>query len=214
MSIIYRAVNVVNEKSYIGYSKSDLSSRKRQHKYAYQTTDRKFYRAIRKYGWDNFVWEVLLVSWDDDFCLRVAEPRIISDFDSIANGYNSCPGGKGVTGQFGEQNGMFGKTHSDEVKKKFSETAKSTFSGKSYDELYGKEKANQLKSARRDVAKAKDNSAQNNPRFDNRVYTFSHKSGEVFIGTRWDFYEKDVTRPGVSEVINGNQKSHRGWILI
>ena len=51
-------------------------------------------------------------------------------------------------GMFGEGNGMFGKTHTDEVKAVLAEEAIARFKGKSYEDLYGKEKAEQLKRKR------------------------------------------------------------------
>ena len=44
-------------------------------------------------------------------------------------------------GIYGEGNGMFGKTHSHKVKQDSSERATKTFKGKSYERLYGEEKA-------------------------------------------------------------------------
>lgn len=48
----------------------------------------------------------------------------------------------------GIENGMFGKTHSKATRNKLSELAKNKFSGKSYEELYGKEKSYEMKLAR------------------------------------------------------------------
>lgn len=45
----------------------------------------------------------------------------------------------------GELNGMYGKTHTYEVKAKLAQLRKDELTGKSYEELYGKEKANSLK---------------------------------------------------------------------
>jgi len=68
----------------------------------------------------------------------------------------------------GEKNGMYGKTHSDEVKRKLSEMKKklignkaprygkvSSFKGKTYEEIYGKEKAEKLKIDRSNKLKNK-----------------------------------------------------------
>lgn len=54
----------------------------------------------------------------------------------------------------GETNGMWGKTHTDEVKKKISEQNTGRLTGKSYDEIHGIAKANELKETRR-LAKKK-----------------------------------------------------------
>ena len=67
-------------------------------------------------------------------------------------------------GIFGKGNGMYGKTHTDEVKAARGKDAAIRFKGKSYEELYGKEKADSLKSMRSASSTGKDNSGKNNPR--------------------------------------------------
>lgn len=64
----------------------------------------------------------------------------------------------------GSKNGMFGKTHSDELKATQAIVASTRFKGKSYDELYGIEKATELKQKRSIQLKGKDHSGKNNPR--------------------------------------------------
>ena len=55
--VVYKATNTVNNKSYIGKS-INFKSRYKKHKYAkYYNTY--FHRAIRKYGFDAFVFEIL-----------------------------------------------------------------------------------------------------------------------------------------------------------
>jgi hypothetical protein len=64
----------------------------------------------------------------------------------------------------GSKNGMFGKTHSDELKSSQAVVASTRFKGKSYDELYGTEKATELKKKRSTQLKGKNNAGKNNPR--------------------------------------------------
>lgn len=49
----------------------------------------------------------------------------------------------------GEKNGMFGKTHTKKVKQKLAKLASQRFKGKTYDQLYSKEKASELRESRR-----------------------------------------------------------------
>lgn len=62
-NIIYKAKNEQRKCFYIGYSIRGLSNRKHSHKSdAFKRKlKHKFYRFIRKYGWDSFIWEVLAV---------------------------------------------------------------------------------------------------------------------------------------------------------
>jgi hypothetical protein len=68
-------------------------------------------------------------------------------------------------GIHGEGNGMFGKTHTEEVKAILAEEASARFKGKSYEELYGIEKAEQLKRKRSESLKGKNNAGEHNPMF-------------------------------------------------
>lgn len=72
--------------------------------------------------------------------------------------------GDGVA-NYGDTNGMFGKTHTDEVKANLAVTASARFKGKSYDDLYGIEKAGQLRKRRSESTKGKNNSGSHNPMF-------------------------------------------------
>ena len=65
MTGIYKYTNIINGHSYIGQSK-DIFNRKKEHLYrafhqylGNQEWDKTFYRALRKYGQDNFSFEVL-----------------------------------------------------------------------------------------------------------------------------------------------------------
>lgn len=58
---IYRSINLINNKSYIGQS-DDLDRRKKEHLSNFQSDKLQniiFYKAIRKYGVENFVFEIL-----------------------------------------------------------------------------------------------------------------------------------------------------------
>ena len=61
-------------------------------------SQRKFYRAIEKYGWENFSHEILvddIKSLEDAY---IEEKKYIKLFDSHRNGYNCSNGGDGCLG--------------------------------------------------------------------------------------------------------------------
>lgn len=102
MITIYKATCVVNNKSYIGID-SYWPHRKSDHKRNALIYQQKFifYNAIRKYGWDNFSWEVLFQCSDEqyNYALSVMEPHFIAEYTTLApNGYNMTLGGDGVRG--------------------------------------------------------------------------------------------------------------------
>ena len=91
--IIYKATNKVNGKCYIGQTRHSLEYRKRIHlQKAKQGIDTHFYQAIRKYGADSFVWDIICTA-KDKTTLNELETFYITKYDSIKNGYNMVDGG-------------------------------------------------------------------------------------------------------------------------
>lgn len=95
---IYKITNTVNNKSYIGFD-SDYPNRIYYHKSPPSTTNTKFARAVRKYGWNSFTFEIIYQSRDWEHTLNVMEPYFIREFNSFENGYNSTLGGEGTVGR-------------------------------------------------------------------------------------------------------------------
>lgn len=108
--IIYLATNIVNGKQYVGQTVRTLDRRRNQH-YSdakRQTCNIIFHNAIRKYGENAFIWEVVK-EYNDVTILDEAEKRCIALLNTLSpNGYNLMTGGS---------NG----THSEETKRKMSE---------------------------------------------------------------------------------------------
>ena len=93
---IYKSTNLINGKSYIGVD-SNWPKRKAVHKYWAFTgnTQSHFYNALRKYGWNNFDWELVYQSKDYEHTFHVMENYFIKKYDSFNNGYNMTMGGDG-----------------------------------------------------------------------------------------------------------------------
>lgn len=92
MGIIYCYKNKINGKRYIGQT-INPQQRKSAHISDSTHIDTKFYRAVRKYGWDNFEYEILAES-EDRNVLDKLEVDFIKSFNSIENGYNIRSGGE------------------------------------------------------------------------------------------------------------------------
>lgn len=91
--IVYKATNKINGKCYIGQTRHSLEHRKIAHlRCAKKGVDTHFYQAIRKYGADNFEWEIIC-STNDKQRLNELETFYITKFDSIKHGYNMVDGG-------------------------------------------------------------------------------------------------------------------------
>lgn len=102
---IYRAINLLNGKSYIGFD-SQWPLRMKQHirNVEYDSNLFVFKKALRKHGLDNFEWEVIYQSLDRDHTLDIMEPYFIEYYRTYigwadCKGYNATLGGSGVSGR-------------------------------------------------------------------------------------------------------------------
>lgn len=120
---IYKIINDVNNKVYIGQTSETIEKRWLRHKRSRNYKKYKhihFYKALNKYGINHFfVSEVMKVSADTKEELKKEldkwEKYYIFEFNSFRNGYNSTEGGDG---------GMPGFRHTEESKKKMSKSHK------------------------------------------------------------------------------------------
>lgn len=123
--IIYKATNKVNGKCYIGQTRHSIEVRKRKHlSCARKGVKTNFYKAIRKYGADNFEWEIVC-STNDKQKLNELETFYITKYDSIKNGYNMIDGGDNNVMDIESVKTKHDEVmRSPEVRKKISDTMK------------------------------------------------------------------------------------------
>lgn len=126
--LIYKITNDVNNKLYIGQTTKSLEDRIRNHRNSFVSgVDNHLYRAMRKYGWEKFHFEVI-AEVNDQETLDDLEAYYISKYDCIRNGYNMAPGGT-INTMFSE---VVKEKHdavmrSDEVRKRISESMKQSY---------------------------------------------------------------------------------------
>lgn len=101
--VIYKATNLINGKIYIGKTCKGLNNRIRTHKADFNSFKRDgkltypFYRAIEKYGFENFSWEVI----DTANSIEELDKKEIYWINTLRSlvqynkGYNVNPGGNG-----------------------------------------------------------------------------------------------------------------------
>lgn len=114
---IYKATNLTNGKKYIGFTNNKLHKRIIVHKWEAlsNNSNKIFHKAIRKYGWNNFQWEIICQSLDGDYLLKEMETYFIDHYNSLVPyGYNMTKGG----------NGCLGHKHSKKTKQKISQKQK------------------------------------------------------------------------------------------
>jgi len=136
-------------KSYIGKTIRDVKTRLNEHiKQAEEGSIYTFHVAIRKYGIENFTSIILEDSILEEE-LNEREKYWIKYYDTYKNGYNMSEGGDGgdtisnhpnrdeickkiSIANSGKGNGFYGKTHTEENKRKWSEQMKGNSFGKDY----------------------------------------------------------------------------------
>lgn len=129
--IIYKAINLINGKVYIGQTTRDLGIRISRHLYDAKIENKTiFQRALNKYGKDSFHWEIIDKS-DNQEDLDIKEVYWIRHYNSFygnkdSNGYNMTIGGYGASG---ENHPSFNKEVTEDTKIKISKSLKGKYVG-------------------------------------------------------------------------------------
>ena len=155
---IYKITNVINGKVYIGQS-TDVEKRYKKHmntifnpnlhQYNYA-----IYQAMRKYGLENFSFEILIEVEED--LLDLMEIYYIEKYNSYiyvenSNGYNMTRGGNNKNGFITKETrekiskSASGKRLSEEHKQKISETLKERLKDKENHSMWGKHHSEESK---------------------------------------------------------------------
>lgn len=100
--LVYKVTNQINNKLYIGICSTTVQKRKNEHIHNAFTKhiNYVFYKALRKYGKDNFLWEEI-DKCDTADKLRELEKYYIQKHNTYylnGNGYNMTLGGDGIFG--------------------------------------------------------------------------------------------------------------------
>ena len=158
---IYKITNMVNGKAYIGQAQN---IEKRWNEHIHYTKNKNslaytkpLYKAMRKYGVENFSFEILILCEEE--LLNLMEIYYIEKYNSYihaenSNGYNLTLGGEGTRGyvfseehkkkisenaklRVGEKNPFYGKHHTEEARQRMSEIKKDKYCGEN-NPMYGR----------------------------------------------------------------------------
>ncbi len=123
---------------------------------------------------------------------------------------------KRISRPLGSANGMYGRTHTDEVRNKLSKLATERLSGRSYEELYGKEKSDSLKLKRsikrKEYIKENPTNGSKNPNA--KSYKITAPDGVVYniSGGLVKFCkENKLLVAGIINVAKGRRENYKGW---
>lgn len=137
---IYKHTNTINGKSYIGLTCQKVTNRWKNGFGYSKETQPVFYKAIQKYGWENFTHEILenniltleQANQREQYWIAYYHTWV---YDPYCNGYNTTQGGDGNLGHKvsdesrlqmskshqGQQSWAKGKTFSEEHRRRLSE---------------------------------------------------------------------------------------------
>lgn len=229
--IIYCATNLLNSKKYVGQTVQVMEKRKRQHLGdAKKGFKNPFYNAIRKYGEENFTWEILCTA-DDIEELNAREEYFIAAYGTLAykgKGYNLMAGGgnKRHSGTSKQRisKALKGKKRSPEHCTKISEARKGKYTGEKHP-MFGKKRSPEhcakISAAKKGAWAGEKNPmfgkkpfGEKNPRYDKTIYTFTHAMHGIEKCTQYDLRIKYGCNPShLSALLHGKLNHHAGWRL-
>ncbi|MDD4389670.1 MAG: NUMOD3 domain-containing DNA-binding protein [Eubacteriales bacterium] len=144
---IYKITNPINDKCYIGQTiKHPELNRWKKYKSLQCKTQVKLYNALKKYGPNNFIYEILDTA-SDQIVLDYLEDFYIESLDTRENGYN-CKGG-GAKGKYSAETRLKmsksqqGRVITDEHRRKISASMKGKMIGPK-NPMYGKHNSGKL----------------------------------------------------------------------
>lgn len=208
MGYIYKIVNKVNNKIYIGQTTADLKERWKGH---CKSTSNCLYlkNAMNKYGKENFELKLICICFDSD--LNCYEEEFIKKHNCVVpNGYNL---------KYGGENG--GK-HSEIVKKKISESLKKTFNNPSFIKAkpqLGKPHTDEVKQKISNSLKGKKITQEHIDKLKNikskKVYQYDLNNNliNIFNSCTDAGLKLGVNKTNISRACNGKTKTCCGFIL-
>lgn len=207
---IYKIVNLINNKFYIG-SSIDMIKRWNVHLTLLRHNKHKnqhLQNAFNKYGEMNIRFEIVSIIENNEDMLK-EEQRLIDEYFGNPTCYNLR---NGVTELVGNKNPFYGKHHTNDAKQKMSVIKKLKYSGENHPQ-YGIPKSTETKK-NISAARKGQHSGHKHPSLDRRIYTFSNGT-ETFTGLKYDFCIKyDLNKSNVCWLIKGKNKSVKGWRLV
>lgn len=90
MGFIYKIINDINDKIYVGMTRYTIENRWKEHKINYRYKNTHLYSAMKKYGIEHF--KILLIEECPIDKLIEREAYWIKKLDSFHNGYNMTEG--------------------------------------------------------------------------------------------------------------------------
>lgn len=222
--VVYVHTNKINDKKYIGQTSQSLEDRSGNDGIGYKKSPH-FWKAIQKYGWDNFEHEIVAFELEKAEANKL-EKKLIKEFKTQDSryGYNLTVGGDGVVGWVpseewckknsernkGENNPMYGKHHTEQTRQKQSLAKQGKFDGSKNPMFgvhrYGKDSPNYGKSMS-DEQKEKISKARTGKysgvNSSNCKPIFCIELNRIFWGIKQAYNEFGFSKSGISNCLRG-----------
>ena len=213
--LIYKVINKINGKIYVGQTTKTLKNRWSGHiKASRNNSHLLLHKAIRKYGEDSFFIEELATA-NSMQELNALEKDYIRKFDSLNKGYNLTEGG----------DGMHGYSHSEETRKKIGLSNKGKTLSKTAKLNMSKAKTNQWKNKsyrKKQIQSAKERWKNEDQRIKQSIkrggkkFKVYYDNKLIWVGTVQRQCARDLNLDcvAIGRCLNGKQKSHLGYTFI
>lgn len=236
ISGIYKIVNRINGKSYIG-SSVNITFRWYVHKYELNSQihdNIHLQRAWNKYGKENFNFEIIEEVPQNELLKK--EQKYLNECKSNPRlYYNEVYEAGGFIDRKGINNGFYGKTHTKEVREKISKVHKGKIVPKEVKKKISENNARYWKGkhiseetkkkisigntgkirTNEEKEKLKSVMLENRYNISAKNYSFTNRvTNEIYNGTQYDFRKKyNLKQYNVSRLVNKIRPSHKNWIL-
>ena len=193
--VIYCYHCISTGKKYIGQTDNE-KRRKYEHSSYYNKKyrDNKFYRAVKKYGWENFIYGIIENANIET--LDAQEIYFINFYNTYKNGYNSSIGGKTTRGY----------KHTEETKRKISESRKE----KNYKQKHTEETKQLLREMKLGLKHSEESKQKMRKYKIKYLYEIKSPEGKIYIIDSLNHFCKlnGLDSSAMLKVCSGKQSSH------
>jgi group I intron endonuclease len=215
--VIYCYQCIPTGKKYIGQTRNE-KKRKNNHLYSatYTKENNKFYNAIRKYGWENFIYGII-----DEYDLRLLDEKeifYIEKYNTITEGYNTIITGKYCNKNYVSWNKGMKNCYnlSEKTKKRMSENRQNNkWWNNGEEESWTQNPPDsrwKLGRLKNNLEKAKEGAIKSSIKY---LLEVTNPSGEKFItnNVREFCRENNLCRAGFYRIIKGDYPDYKGWTV-
>lgn len=219
--IIYAAINNINGKRYIGKTVKTLFKRKQEH--IKNKSTKGFHGALKKYGIDNFSWEILLEVEESQ--LNVCEKHYIEQYRTFV-GFDDCKGYNFTLGGDGAAYGKLNIFSNPTLIKRLSEQRKGKSLTLEHRENVRKGMMGNMRSRtaidkgmdtikrNRIAGLHKDKTGKNCPLSKAWIVIFPTGEHVKILGLRAFCREYNLEAKLLRKVANGKSENHKGFKLL